>query len=118
MAINEASLIIVKGNQLLDTTIVASLAILLSSAGVTHMHKMPGPEVRAMVTKAVAIRAVVMVMVVVMGRLLVKPMPWMPMSSRSIRLFSLKGINQDHLVIVSIGLTRVGQKTEFRNCSL
>ena len=63
MVINEASLIIVKGDQLLDTTIVASLAILLSSAGVTHMHKMPGPEVRAMVTKAVAIRAVVIVMV-------------------------------------------------------
>ena len=46
----------VEGDQLLDATIVASLAILLSSAGATHMHKMPGPEVRVVVTKAMAIR--------------------------------------------------------------
>ena len=118
MAINEASLIVVEGNQLLDATIVASLAILLSSAGVTHMHKMPGPKVRVMVTKAMAIRAMVMVMVMVMGRPVVEPMPWMPMSSRGIQLVSLKGINQDHLVIMSIGLMRLSQKTEFRNCSL
>ena len=71
-----------------------------------------------MVTKAVAIRAVVMALVVVVGRLIVEPMPWMPMSSRSIRLVSLKGINQEHLVIISIGLMRLNQKTEFRNCSL
>ena len=79
MAINEASLIVVKGNHLLDATIVASLAILRSSAEVTHMHKMPGPEVRVMASKAIAIRAVVMVMVVVVGRPVVKPMPWIPM---------------------------------------
>ena len=42
MAINEVSLIMVKGDWLLDATIVASLAILLSSCGVTHMHKMLG----------------------------------------------------------------------------
>ena len=71
MAINEASLIVVEGDQLLDATIVASLAILLSSAGVTHMHKMPGPEVRVVATKAVAIRAMVVVMVMVVGR------PWL-----------------------------------------
>ena len=38
-AIKEASLIVVGGDQLLDATIVASLAILLSSAGVTYKHK-------------------------------------------------------------------------------
>ena len=108
----------VKGNQLLDATIVASLAILLSSAGVTQIHKIPGPKVRVMATKAMAIRAMVMVMVVVMGRPMVEPMLWMPMSSRGIRLVSFKGINQDHLVIMSIGLIRLSQKTEFRNCSL
>ena len=35
MPINEASLVVVEGNQLLDITTVASLAILLSSAMVT-----------------------------------------------------------------------------------
>ena len=80
MAINKARLIVVKGNQLLDVTIVASLAIFLSSSRVIHTHKMLGPEVRIMVTKAMAIRAVVVVMVMVMGRLVVEPMPWMPMS--------------------------------------
>ena len=55
MAINKASLIMGEGNQLLDATILASLAILLSSAGVTHMHKMLGPKVRVMATKAMAI---------------------------------------------------------------
>ena len=57
-------------DQLLYATIVASLAILLS-AGVTHMHKMLGPEVRVVVTKAVAFKAVVVVMFVVMSRLMV-----------------------------------------------
>ena len=82
------------------------------------MHKMLGPAVRAVVTKAVAIRAMVVVMVMVMGRLIAEPMPWMPMSSRGIQHVSLKGINQDHLVIISFGLRRLNQKTEFRNCSL
>ena len=40
------------------------------------------------------------------------------MSSRGIQLVSLKQINQDPLVIMSIGLMRLSQKTEFRNCSL
>ena len=118
MAINVASLIMVEGGLLLDATIVASLAILLSNAGVIHMHKMPGPKVRAVVTKAVAIRAVVMVMVMAVGKPVVEPMLWMPMSSSGIRLVSLKGINQDYLVIMSIGLTRFNQKPYFRNCSL
>ena len=91
MAMNKASLIMVKGDQLLDATIVASLAILLSSAGATHMHKMPGPEVRVITTKAMAIRAMVVVMVMVMGRPMVEPMPWMPISSRVSNLLSLKG---------------------------
>ena len=74
----------VKGNQLLDATIVASLAISLSSAGATHTHKMPGLEVRVMATKAMAIRAVVIVLVMVMGRPVVELIPWIPMSSRGI----------------------------------
>ena len=67
MAINVASLIMVGGDQLLDATIVANLAILLCSAGVIHMHKMPVPKVRLVANKVVAIRAMVIVMVVVMG---------------------------------------------------
>ena len=118
MAINKASLIMVEGDQLPDATIVASLAILLRSAAATHMHIILGPEVRVMVTKAMVIRAVVIVLVVIMGRFMVKPMPWMPMSSRGIRLISLKRINQDHLVIMSIGMMRFSLKTDFRNCSL
>ena len=38
VAINKTRLIIAEGDQLLDATIVACLAILLSSSGVTHMH--------------------------------------------------------------------------------
>ena len=79
MTIDEVSLIMVKGNQLLDATIMASLAILLSSAGVTHMHKMLGPKIRVVATNAIAIKVVVMVVVIVMGRPVAKPMPWMPM---------------------------------------
>ena len=48
MAIDEASLIIVKGNQLPNATIVASLAILLTSARVTKMPKMLESKVRVM----------------------------------------------------------------------
>ena len=107
MAINEASLIMVKGDQLLDAAIVASLVILLSSSGVTNTHKMLGPTFRVVITKAVAIRAVVVVMVMVVGRPMVKPMPWMPMSSGGFRLVSLKGINQNYLVIMSIGLMKL-----------
>ena len=74
MAINEVSLIVVEGDQLLDATIVVSLAILLSSAGLTHMQKMLGPEVKVMATKTVAIRAMVMVMVIIIGKPMVEPM--------------------------------------------
>ena len=63
---------------------------------------MLGPKVRVVVIKAVAIRAMVVVMVMVVGRLMVEPLPWMPMSSRGIRLVPLKGINQDHLVIIPL----------------
>ena len=73
MAINKGSLIVVKGNQLLDATIVAVLVILISSAGVPHTHKMPGSKVRVMVTKTVAIRVMVAVMVLVMGKPMVEP---------------------------------------------
>ena len=73
MAINEASLIVVESNQLPDATVVASLAILLSSARVIQMLKMLGHEVRVIVSKAITIRAMVMVMVVVMGRPMVGP---------------------------------------------
>ena len=113
----------VEGNQLLDATIVASLAILLSSSRVTQMHNMPEPKVsivatKAMVTKAMAIKTMVLVILVVMGSLLVGPMPLMPMSSRGIYLISLKGINQSYLVIMSIRLMRLSQKTAFRYFSL
>ena len=84
MAMDKASLILVKGDQLPDAIIVASLIILLSSARVTQMHIMLVPEVRVIATKAVAIRVIVMVMVVIMGRPMVGPMPWMPMSTRGI----------------------------------
>ena len=84
MGINKASLIMLEGNHQLDATIVVSLAILLSSAGETHMHKMPGPKVRLMVTQAVAIRAGVMVMVVVMSRQWLSPCYGYPISNRGI----------------------------------
>ena len=74
----------VEGNQLLDAIIVASLAISLSTAGVTHMHKIPGPKVRVVATKSVDIRTLVMLMVMVVGRPMVEPMQWMLRSSRSI----------------------------------
>ena len=71
------------------------------------MHKMLGSKIRVVVAKAVAIKAIVMFMVMVVCRPMVKPILWMPMCSRCIRLVSLKGINQDHLVIMSIGLIRL-----------
>ena len=42
------------------------------------------PEVRFMATKAAAIKAVVMVMVMITDRPVVKLIPWMPMSSMGI----------------------------------
>ena len=37
-------------------------------------------------------------------------MPWMHVKSRGIQLISLKWTSQSHLVIISIGLTRVTKK--------
>ena len=62
-------------NQLPDATTVVSLATLLCSAGVNQMHRMLGLEVRVVATKVVAIRAMVMVMVMVVGRPVDRPMP-------------------------------------------
>ena len=76
---------------------------------------MLGSKVRVMAIKAVAIRAMVMVIVIVMCRPMVVPMPWMPMSSRGICFVCLKGINQSHLFSISIELTRLSQIIEFRN---
>ena len=55
----------VKGNQLQDVITMASLAILLSSAGVTQMHKMLYLKVRVMATKTMASKVMVVVMVMV-----------------------------------------------------
>ena len=82
------------------------------------MHEMLEPEVRVIVTKAMAIRAMVVVMAMVMGRPMVRSIPWIHMSSRGICLVYPKGINLRHLVTMSIGLIRLGQKTEFKNYSL
>ena len=49
IAINEASVIMFEGNQLLDATIVAIQSILLS-ARVTHMHKILRPKVKVVAT--------------------------------------------------------------------
>ena len=84
MAGNEASLLVVEGNCLLYATTMASLAIFLSIAGVTEIPKMPGPKVRIVDTKAIDIKAVVVTMVMVLGRPVVRSMPWIPMSSRGI----------------------------------
>ena len=48
------------------------------------MPRMLGPKVMVIANKAVAIKAVVVFMVGVMGRLVVRCMPWMPQSSRGI----------------------------------
>ena len=93
MAIDKASLMIVEGNKLPDATTVASLAILLGSSGVTQMPKMPGPKVRVVATNTMDVKAVVVVMVMFIGRLVAGPILWMPMSSRGIQLISLEGIN-------------------------
>ena len=82
------------------------------------MHKMLGPNVRVVATKLTAIKVMIKAMVGVIGKLAVGPMPWMPMTSRALQCTSLKGINQGHPVIMSLGLTRLSQKTEFKNCLL
>ena len=48
------------------------------------MPNLLGPEVRIVAPKAMAITAIVVAMVGVMGRPIIKPMTWMPMSSRDI----------------------------------
>ena len=115
MSVNKASLIKVEGDQLLDTTIVISLAILKSSAGVNKMPKMLGLEVRVVVPKVVAIKAVVVALLKVICRPMVGLMPWIPISNRGIRCISLKGINQSHLVIILIKLMRLTQKNQFKH---
>ena len=105
MVVNEASLILVEGNQLPVANTVASLAILLSIAGVSQMPKMPRLKVRVKATKSMAIEDIVMLMVIVVSRPIVGTMIWMNINSRGIQLISLKGISQGHLVIMSIGLT-------------
>ena len=54
MAINQVSLIIVEGNQLLNAIIMASLAI-LQSDGVSKMPKTLGNKVRIMAPKAMVV---------------------------------------------------------------
>ena len=83
---------------------VASLVILLSRAGVPQIFKILGPEARVVATKALGIRAMVVIMTVV------GPMPWMPMSSKGVQLISLKVINQSHLVLMSNELMRLSKK--------
>ena len=63
---------------------MANLSTLLSSARITQVPKVLGPKVRAVATKAMAIQAMVLVIVIDMGRPVVRPMPWMPMGSRGI----------------------------------
>ena len=48
------------------------------------MLRMLQPKVRVVATKAVAIKAMIMAMVLVVERPMVGPMSWMPMSSRGI----------------------------------
>ena len=62
-----------------------------------------------MATKAMAIRAIIVAMIRLMGRFVLGPMPWMPMSSRGIQLIPLRGANQVYLVIMSSGLTKFSQ---------
>ena len=81
------------------------------------MHNMLGPKFRVMAAKSVAIKVVVVAMVGVMGRLMVRLIPWIHIS-RGIQLMLFGRINQVYMVIVSIELMWFSQKTEFRNCSL
>ena len=98
-------------NQLPDATIVASLDILLTSAGATQIPKMLGSNIKIMATKSMAIKVMVVVMVMVIGRPMVWPMPWIPMSSLGIWLVFLKGIDLGYPVIIFIGL--ISHKTVF-----
>ena len=71
MASIVASLIVVEASQLPDASTVISLAILLSSVGITHMLKMPGTNARVVATNAMDIKAMAIVMVGVIDRLVV-----------------------------------------------
>ena len=74
---HKGGLIVVEGSQLPNATTVSSLDNLLNNASVTQMPKMHE-------FKAMAIKDMLVVMVMVVGRPLVRPMPWFPMSSRDI----------------------------------
>ena len=63
---------------------MASLAISLSIAEITQMPKIRGSKVRVVATKAVAVKAVFMAIVGVLGRPMVGPMLWVPMGSSGI----------------------------------
>ena len=91
MAINKAGLLAVEVNELPDDTIVASLGISLSSAGVSLMLKILGPEVRVIAPKAMAIKAISMAIIRIIGRPVIGPMPWMLMSSNGSKHIPLRG---------------------------
>ena len=82
------------------------------------MPKMLGPNIRFMAIKAVAIKTMVIAMVGFIGRPMVGPMLWMPVSRRGIQLIFLRGVNQVHMVIMSIWQISYSQKTDYKNCSL
>ena len=65
------------------------------------MLKMQGPELR-FVAQDVALKVVIVAIVRVIGRPVLRAIPWM--RSRGIRCIPLKVINQVHLVIISISL--------------
>ena len=60
-----------------------------------------------MAFEAVSINAIVIAIVRIVGRNIVGPILWMPMSSMGIKVIPLRGINQGHLVIMFIGLLRL-----------
>ena len=74
-----------EANQLPDATIVADLQY---NAGITQMLKILGPEVGTMVNKTIAIRAMVLALIQVMGRPMVEFKPWMPISIRVSNFYS------------------------------
>ena len=108
MVINQANLFVVKGNQLTDATIMVSLIILLTSTRGSQIPRISGQEVRVVASNSMDIKAMIVAIVRVVGRLMARTMLWMPIISRGIQLISLIGINQAHLVIMSICLMRLG----------
>ena len=79
---------------------------------------MLGPQVKVMATNAEVIKTMVIAMVGVMNRPMLGHMSWMPTSSSGIQFILLKGIHQVYWAIISIGLIRLSQKTESKNCYL